>query len=87
MENIRQKICDYDEEILLLPEQYDDCIVGLVSRCGMEVVALYDSGKLAACYMSEGMEEDEAWEHFEFNVAGAYVGPKTPMFTVELPNF
>lgn len=53
----------------------------------MEVVALYDSGKLAACYMSEGMEEDEAWEHFEFNVAGAYVGPKTPMFTVELPNF
>jgi len=87
MENFRQKISEYDEEIMLLPEEYDGCIVGLVSRCGMETVALYDSIKLVEKYMAEGMSEDDAWEHLDFNVAGAYVGPKTPMFTVELPLF
>jgi hypothetical protein len=26
------------------------------------------------------MSEEEAWEYFDFNIAGAYVGEHTPFF-------
>ena len=26
------------------------------------------------------MTDEDAMEHFEYNIAGAYVGPKTPIF-------
>jgi len=28
----------------------------------------------------DGMSEDDAWEFFSFNIEGAYVGTKTPIF-------
>lgn len=42
--------------------------------------AVYDTMKVLAILIEQGMSVEEAHEHFEFNIAGAYVGPHTPVF-------
>jgi hypothetical protein len=32
----------------------------------------------------EGMSEEDAMEHFSYNVSGAYVGEKTPIWCYDL---
>ena len=79
----REQIAEqYGEEILLLdpPEQFDPCILGFASRCGMEAVAVYDEAKVINALVDEGMTPEEAIEWYEFNIAGAYLGERTPMF-------
>ena len=79
----REEIAEqYGEELLFLdpPESFDRCILGVASRCGMEPVVLYDKQEVINSLMLGGMDLVEALEWFEFNTAGAYVGPRTPMF-------
>jgi hypothetical protein len=28
----------------------------------------------------DGMDEEEAWEYYQFNIAGSWVGESTPLF-------
>lgn len=72
----------HGEDLLFLdpPEDFDRCIVGVVYRCGFEPVVCYDQDEVVNSLMLGGMDRDEALEFFDFNTAGAYVGPKTPMF-------
>lgn len=72
----------YGEDLLFLdpPEDFDRCILGVVHRCGMEPVVCYDQEEVINSLMLGGMDREEAEEWFSFNTAGAYVGPKTPMF-------
>ena len=71
------KIAKLDPKILLA-DGYDDCLIGLAFREG-ELVALYSAERIIE-KLSEDMTMEEAYEYFEFNIEGAYVGPKTPMF-------
>lgn len=67
-------------EDVLFADGYDDAIMGYAERCGLTVV-LYDSRKCIEILVErDGMTEEEAWEWFSYNVLGAYVGEKTPMF-------
>lgn len=58
----------------LIADGFDDAIMGVsgdkvvysVSKC-IEIIA-------------EDMSEEDAWEYFEYNVRGAYVGEQTPIF-------
>lgn len=81
--NIRDLIAEeYGDELLFLdpPEQFDSCIIGVGYRCGMEPVAIYSTLDVIKALCDGGLEYDEAVEHFEFNIAGAYVGERTPIF-------
>jgi hypothetical protein len=42
-------------------------------------VVAYDTTKIVEI-LSRSMTVDEAYEYFEFNILGAYVGERTPMF-------
>ena len=47
-------------------------------------IAVYSRRKCIEILMlRDGMSEEDAAEFFDFNVAGAYVGPHTPMFLEE----
>lgn len=72
----------YGDEILFLDpaEQFDKCIVGVASRCGMNPVLVYDEELVVKALVEDGLTEEEAAEWFDFNIAGAYVGETTPMF-------
>ncbi|NBV78155.1 hypothetical protein EBR66_08395 [bacterium] len=66
---------------LLKMDGFDDCIVGICERYGMDTVLAYDREKVLAKLMSrDGMTEEEANEFFEFNQIGAWMGELTPVF-------
>ena len=71
-----------DNEALLMDpqDQFNPCIVGTGYLFHHGPVAVYDIGKVIAAFVAEGMTEEEAQEHFEFNVIGGWVGDGTPIF-------
>lgn len=81
--SIREELVDYwgDEELLFLDpaEDFDCGIVGVAERIGMEPVVVYDRG-LILDQLSKTMPSASAIDYFEFNILGAYVGEKTPIF-------
>ena len=77
MSVLLDKLADLDPKIMLA-DGYDDCLVGLTLRDD-QWVALYDANLIIE-KLSQVMTDDEAIEFFEFNIMGAYVGPRTPVF-------
>ena len=72
-------ICElYDE--LMIADGFDDCIIGVAETAGQKARVAYDMQKVIEQLMSDGISEDDAWEYFEFNILGAYVGETTPVF-------
>lgn len=69
------------EETMLL-DGYDDCLEGMCIRFGQEPVAIYSYEKVIAKLMSEGLDEVDAQEWFDYNMIGAWVGDRTPAFIV-----
>ena len=87
--NRRQEIVDdfgYGEgegEYLFLSEpEFDEAIIGVAKRFGQADVIAYDSNKVYEILAK--MLDTEDWtvvfEYFEFNIIGAYVGERTPVF-------
>ena len=77
---MKEELVKLDPE-LLFADGFDDCIVGLtISSEGLPVV-IY-SRNAVIDKLAEEMSEDEAWEYFDFNIACAYVGPRTPQFLI-----
>jgi hypothetical protein len=79
--NIRDELAgEWDTELLFLSEEeFDEAIIGVAERIGDEPVVAYDTTKIVAI-LSRSMSVDEAYEFFEFNILGAYVGERTPTF-------
>ena len=73
-----------DGMMLLEPESFDQCIVGIANRCGIPSSVVYDRKKLIELLESEGMTHEEADEYISYNIEGAYVGETTPLIMVTL---
>lgn len=83
--NKREEISeDYgDPELLFLSEpKYDEAIIGVAHRIGQEDVIAYDYNKVCEVVAKMIGNDDimEVMEYVEFNVMGAYVGERTPIF-------
>lgn len=76
--SIRDELSE-EYEGLLFADGFDDAILGVAERIGMEAVVAYSTPKIIEI-LSRDMTEDEAVEYFEFNILGAYVGERTPVF-------
>jgi len=74
---LKDKLVALDPE-LLFADGYDDCIMGLTFKDGVAVV-IY-SADLMIEKLCEEMTEKEAQEFFDFNIYGAYVGERTPVY-------
>ena len=70
---------DLDPEIIKM-DGYDNCIIGIASCFGKDDVLAYNVEKIIQSLESQGMTNDEAWEYMEYNMMGAYVGERTPIF-------
>lgn len=66
----------YPEETFLKADGFDEAIIG-VDEASMRLV--YSVSKCIAILRND-MTIEEAIEYFEFNVRGAYVGEKTPIW-------
>ena len=68
-----------DDEALLA-DGLEAAFIGIGTQ-GCIQFAVYDEAEVLALYVErDGMTPEEAREFFDFNVAGAYVGDRTPIF-------
>lgn len=76
---ILDELATNNEIEIIVADGFDEALVGTADLfCFEERVsrthALYDTDKCIQCLMkNDGMEQDEAQEFFEYNVAGAIV--------------
>lgn len=67
-----------EEEEALVADGFEAALIGCTN--GYNIVAVYDYELCIHILMEDNMTYEEALEYMEYNVVGAYVGEKTPMF-------
>jgi len=77
----RDEIADIYPELLFVdPAYFDEAILGVASRINTTAVC-YSEAKIIEILMREdGMEPDEAWEYYMFNIRGSWLGEYTPVY-------
>jgi hypothetical protein len=68
---------NYQDEEILKADGFDDAVIGIDAN---SVRLIYSVQKCIEVLKNDGMDEMDAVEYFEFNVLGAYVGEKTPIW-------
>ena len=82
---LSDRLLEIGLEDLLAMDGYDDCVVGVMERFGMEPILLYDKAKVIDKLIAEGRDDKQsALEYYEFNQLGAWHGDKTPGFLIVL---
>lgn len=75
----------YNDCQIVLADGLEDAFVGVAIRCGGVPVAVYDYEKCVKILMDrDSVSEDDAREHMDYNVVGAWVGEATPWFLTDL---
>lgn len=78
---IREELAElHDDMELLFADGFDDCIIGVTNSFDTCSKVVYNIQKMIQTLIKEGMSEEEALEYFDFNIAGAYVGERTPLY-------
>lgn len=71
----------FPEEELIFVDGMDDAIIGISTN---DYRVVYSVGKcIDNLKVEDGMDEMEAIEHFEYNIASAYIGEKTPIYAYD----
>ena len=73
---INEIIEKYEDETFLKADGFDEAIIG-VDETTMRLI--YSVKKCIEILMRD-MSEEDAMEYFSFNISGAYVGNKTPIW-------
>jgi hypothetical protein len=68
---------------LLTLDGFDEAVIGVVERAGLLAVC-YDRNKIIKILMRD-MNAEEAWEYYEYNILGAYMGESTPVYLDVMP--
>jgi hypothetical protein len=68
---------NYPEEKFLKVDGFDEAIIGLEEN---SFKLIYSVKKCLSILEKQDMEYEDALEYFYFNVSGAYMGDKTPIF-------
>lgn len=78
---MRRLVDDYADNLgdgeMLVADGFDAAIIGVTEAC--EPTVVYDWDKCVEL-LRKDMSEEDALEHMSFNVTGAYVGKRTPLF-------
>jgi hypothetical protein len=70
---------------MLTADGLDDAIVGEVSSFGRGGTILYSVQKIIDILVErDGMTPEVAYEYYEFNIAGSYLGEGMPTFLNDL---
>jgi hypothetical protein len=81
MESLINSIIEqYQDETFLKADGFDNAIIG-VEENSMRLI--YSVSKCIEI-LSKDMSEDDALDHFYYNVSGSYMGDKTPIWSQDL---
>ena len=79
-QEVKDWIIEYNEEALLA-DGFEEAFLGVSEVFGRPPLATYDRDKcIDNLVKRDGMTYEEAVEHFDFNVTGAWVGDGTPIY-------
>ena len=82
-QELTEKVTDaIDEGEITLIDGFADAFVG-IGRQFDKPIAVYSRRKCIEVLMRD-MDEEQAEEYFDFNLAGAWVGETTPIYLEEL---
>jgi hypothetical protein len=70
---------NYPDESFLKADGFDEAVIG-VDENSMRLI--YSVSKCIEI-LREDMSEEDALEHFYYNVSGSYVGEKTPIWCID----
>ena len=80
MTTLQDALSDERFEGMFLLDGYDDAFIGVTdSKDGDLFSAVYDIDKIVEI-LAQDMSYEDAWEYFQYNVAGSYLGDQTPTF-------
>jgi len=65
---------------LILADGFEDAFMGVVEQYNKLPVAVYDKNKCIEILINQDMTQEEAEEFFDFNIIGAWMGERTPMY-------
>jgi hypothetical protein len=68
---------NYPDEEILKADGLDDAIIGIDEG---SLRLIYSKAKCIEIFVNEGMDEEDALDHYYYNVVGSYVGEKTPIW-------
>ena len=75
---LEEIIDNYGDEDLLKADGFDEAVIGIEINTSRLV---YDICKMRELLIkNDGMSSDDAMEYLDFNVLGAYMGEKTPIY-------
>jgi hypothetical protein len=70
----------YPDEEFLRADGFDDAIIGVSEDFNAKARLIYSVKKCIKILMEGDMFYEDAVEYFDFNVSGAYVGERTPVW-------
>jgi len=80
----RTKIDDiveqYPDMEVLKADGYDECVLGYEYSFDGVIRLVYSVKMIIDSLTSEGLSDEDAIEHFEYNMRGGYVGEQTPIW-------
>ena len=74
----------YSDEEFLTADGFDDCVVGVDCR---SMRLIYSETLILESLVLQGMSVEEAIEHYEYNIQGAYMGEKTPIYLTSFTTY
>jgi len=76
MNKLERILQEYQDEEILIADGFDEAVIGIDYSSKRLIYSI--SGCISV--LCREMSEEDAVEHFFYNVAGAYVGEKTPIW-------
>jgi hypothetical protein len=81
LNNIIESIIEnYGEVTFLKADGFDDAVIGYDEN---SMRLIYSVSKCIEILINEGLSFTDAYEHFYYNVAGSYMGEKTPIWCID----
>jgi hypothetical protein len=80
IEKIMEKHPDY---LFMVMDGFDDAILGMLYTSEDSKRLIYSVKRIIEI-LCEDMPEEDAWEFFEYNIAGSFMGDQTPLLCYDL---
>lgn len=74
---VEDRLLEIEEEAYVA-DGFDDAIIGLIEKS--DACQVVYSTHAIIDILCEDMDYESAWEYFEFNVRGSYIGSKEPLY-------
>jgi len=82
---IQEEIENIGIDSIVLLDGFDDAILGMINPTSDNPAVAYSVRLIVEELIEQGMDHEEAYEYFDFNISSAHMGPNTPVYVNDVP--